>query len=801
MENRRMKSMRRLGAATLRLAVGIALVTGAPAAAHLAGQDQVSETEYARAEQFLTWNSSQMVVGDAVSPQWLSDGNRFWYRVTRPDGADFVLVDPAADQQRLLFDRARLAAAMSMAADTAYDPVRLPFTTLDFVEEVSDIQFRASHRLFRCDIQDYRCTVGDTLPDAGPAFVASPDSTQEAFVHEHNLWIRSLGGGDSIQLTTDGEGFWAYGLIAPRAYVQFQGEADARSPQLEWSPDGSTIAVIRVDEREIPHVPMYSSTSQRPQGWSYPYALPGDSLIPIPALYLVDVEGRSSRRVEIEPEPAFVGFATDMDSTWTDDSRFVRIWSKTRGHQHQQLVEVEAASAMAHVLAVESNQTYIDMNHNGPDNWWAGGGASPGSDAATDDVFLFSQRDGWGHIWRFGRDGQVRNQVTSGPWTVGTIHHVDAGQQRVYFTAWGREEGHHPYHAHFYRVNFDGSELTLLTPEPAEHIVAMAPSGQYFVDTHSTLQRPPVTVVRSADDGQVIRILEEADISRLLAMGWQAPEPFVAKGRDGVTDIHGVIYKPSNFDPSKTYPVLDHIYPGPQIIVSPQVFFPTNQPGLTYATFGQVQAVAELGFIVVHIDHMGTIMRSKAFHDIYYGDMADHGLPDHIAVLRSLAAERPYLDLDRVGIYGHSGGGFASTAAILQYPDVFDVAVSTSGNHDNRTYGIHWGEKYQGLLVRDTINDTDNYASQANQERAENLQGKLFLITGDLDDNVHPAMTFQVANELIRHNKDFDFLIMPDRAHGITQEPYVIRRTWDYFVRHLQGREPPEEYLLKEPGG
>jgi dipeptidyl aminopeptidase/acylaminoacyl peptidase len=299
-------------------------------------------------------------------------------------------------------------------------------------------------------------------------------------------------------------------------------------------------------------------------------------------------------------------------------------------------------------------------------------------------------------------------------------------------------------------------------------------------------------------DGQVVRQLEEADISRLLDTGWRYPEPFMVKARDGVTDLYGMMYKPSNFDPNKRYPIIDNIYPGPQIITVPKDFFPSNAGGLIYPAYGQVQALAELGFIVVSIDHLGGPMRSKAFHDNYYGFFGDNGIPDHITAIKQLAARHAYIDVERVGIYGVSGGGFASTDAILRYPDFFKVAVSASGNHDNRSYNIYWAEKYQGLMERDTVKGTDNYETSANQTLAENLRGRLFLIHGDMDDNVHPAMTLQVANELIKANKSFDMLIVPNGDHMIDGEnPYVIRRRWDYFVEHLLGEEPPRDYRIR----
>jgi dipeptidyl aminopeptidase/acylaminoacyl peptidase len=302
-------------------------------------------------------------------------------------------------------------------------------------------------------------------------------------------------------------------------------------------------------------------------------------------------------------------------------------------------------------------------------------------------------------------------------------------------------------------------------------------------------------------DGRLVRTLERADISGLATSGWRAGEPFRVKARDGVTDLYGVMWKPSHFDSTKSYPIIDHIYPGPQIIAAPKRFFPSNEPGLLYATFGQVQALAELGFIVINVDAMGTPYRSKAFLDTWYGDMGDNGLPDHVEAIRQLAARHRWIDIDRVGIFGHSGGGFASTDAILRWPDFFDVAFSTSGNHDNRTYQYHWGEKYQGLLSRDTIRDTDSYESQANYRMAENLKGRLFLVHGDLDDNVLPSSTLRVADALIRANKDFDLLILPDADHSISQDPYVLRRMWDHFVRYLRGEEPPSDYTITPPPG
>ena len=344
-----------------------------------------------------------------------------------------------------------------------------------------------------------------------------------------------------------------------------------------------------------------------------------------------------------------------------------------------------------------------------------------------------------------------------------------------------------------YRVGFDGTGLRLLTPENADHDIRVSPSGTYFIDTYSRRDTIPVTVVRNVD-GRVVQTLEEGDITRLLEAGWRWPVSFNVKARDGVTDLYGLLFFPSDFDPGATYPVIDYVYPGPQV-------GPIGFRGFTVsAARGNAHALAELGFIVFSIDAMGTPLRSKAFHDTYYGNMGDNGIPDHIVALRQLARRYPQIDLDRVGIFGHSGGGFASTDAILRYPDFFKVAVSSAGNHDNRSYDYTWGEKYQGLVKKDD-DGTDSFDSQANQNLAENLKGKLLLMYGTLDDNVHPNATLLVIDELIKHNKDFDLIVMPNRNHGYANEPYVVRRTWDYFVKHLRGEEPPREFKLRQEQG
>ncbi|MGQ0537847.1 MAG: DPP IV N-terminal domain-containing protein [Gemmatimonadaceae bacterium] len=763
----------------------------------------LSQVSYTRAEQLLSWNTDKLVSGDQVQPQWMKDGNRFWYRNKTGDGAEFVLIDPVSNSRRLLFDHMKLAVALSVAGDTAFDGKRLPFQTFRFTDEgdnENEIEFNTGKRRFVCNITSYRCTTGDTLASRQP-YVVSPDKKWEAFVHNYNLYVRPKGGGekDSTQLTTDGVKFFSYGLAERRPFETFRPQG-ARRPMLRWSPDSKKIAVYRVDERGVEHMHYLSMTSQRVRHFSQPYALPGDTAVPYPYLHIVDVATKQNVVAKIAPRPNQLGIAgSSIDSSWAETSDKLHVSYQTRGSKSTYLGEVNAATGDFRVIARDTGKTYTEISSpQDPASWYV---TRDGKDA-----FWWSERDGWGHLYRFDAAGvtsitssdgdggismapEPKAQLTSGAWQVGRISHVDEAAKQIYFTARGREGNGFLYYPRLYRMGYDGTGVTAVTPEEGFHAISFSPSGKYFVDMYSRIETPSVTVLRATATGAVIRKLEEADVSRLKEIGWRPGKVFTVKARDGVTDIYGVLYLPPNVDTTKKYPIISHIYPGPQVGSVGQWNFKNG---------GEQFSLAELGFVVIQLDHLGTPLRSKAFHDNYYGNFGDNGLPDHIAAIKQLAARHSFIDIDRVGIFGHSGGGFASTDAILRYPDFFKVAVSGAGNHDNRSYNIYWAEKYQGLLTRDTVKKTDNFESSANKSMAKNLKGKLLLTHGDMDDNVHPAMTIQVVDELIKANKAFDLIVVPNRAHGLN-EPYIIRRRWDYFVEHLLGQKPPENYLIVQP--
>lgn len=765
------------------------LATAILPAPPLVAQSMQPTVDYRHAERFLTWHASNLITGGPVIPNWIDDGPSFWYRTNTGTGFDFVLVDPVRNTKEPAFDRHRLAAAMSLAGDTAYDGTKLPFQSFRYTQGRRVIEFNARRRRWECDVQVYTCTTMDTIPGR-QAFVVSPDSTLEAFVIEHDLYVRTFRRHDdttsapldTIRLTTDGEEFFAYGLTAPSPTQQRN--RTPRRPAVIWAPNSKRLVVSRTDQRGVEHMHYISMTPQRPTHYSQPYALPGDSVIPVPSFHIIDVETRSNIRVEPDPTPHQLQLGgSGVDSLWTSDSERLKITWFTRASKSLRLGEVDARTGEIRVLARDTAATFVEFSPRDPSSWYV--------TRDGEDVIWWSERDGWAHLWRLDRDGNVRNRITGGAWAVGAVLHVDERQRRIYFTGRGREPGINPYYAQLYRVGFDGSGLTRLSQDPADHTIRFSPDGEYYVEVSSTVDRPSVSRLRRTRDNRILRTLEEENVSALEAMGWQPVQEFTVKARDGITDIHGLLYLPPNLDPERKYPVIDHIYPGPQV---------GSVGAWNFKSSGENFALAQLGFVVVQIDHMGTPLRSKAFHDNYYGNFIDNGIPDHVEAIKQLGARFPFMDLDRVGIYGHSGGGFASTAAMLKFPEFFKVAVSSAGNHDNASYNIYWAEKYQGLLVRNANGGGHNFTPSANRTHAANLQGKLLLMHGDMDDNVHPAMTIQLVDALIRANRDFDLIIAPNRGHSLN-EPYFIRRRWDYFVTHLMGGTPPPQYEITRPEG
>jgi dipeptidyl aminopeptidase/acylaminoacyl peptidase len=756
-------------------------------------EGQGTRADYERAARFLGRNARPLVTGDVVRPSWLS-GDRFWYRNTTSSGWEFVLVDAAAGTRRPAFDHARLASALSMAADTPYIADKLPFESFEWLD-ASRIRIALdTARGWTCDVAGYTCA--PESPQRRPVEeVRSPDGRWAAFERDGNLWVRSIANGEETPLTTDGEPDFGYAAnpVSCCDAVTSVRQNRKKRPLLVWSADSRKIGTMRLDERGVKELHLLETAKGRPIVHAYKYALPGDSVVPRYEVHVFDIETRkgvrSPKGLQDGVNTSCCWFTTDTlwkDAQWGSGSDDFYYTHGQRDYERQELVHLDVRTGEARTILTETQPTFVELTPltGGFPNWRLVNG--------NRDVVWWSERDGWGHLYRFdAASGALKNRLTEGPWLVAEIHRIDEATGFVYFTAIGREDGRDPYFRHAYRVRLDGTGLQLLTPEEADHAVTFSPSGRFFVDTYSTRTLPPVTVLRRID-GSVAMTVQEADVSLYEELGGVYPEPFTVKARDGITDLYGLLYRPSSFDAAGMYPVINYIYPGPQVgSIGPRSF--------TVSPRGDAQALAELGFLVVQIDALGTPLRSKAFHDAYYANMGDNGLADQVAGIQQLAARDPSFDLSRVGIYGHSGGGFASTDAMLRYPDFFHVAVSTAGNHDNRSYDYSWGEKYQGLLET-TKAGGDNFDSQANHLLARNLRGKLLLMYGTLDDNVHPNATLLVVDELIKHNKAFDMLVMPNRNHGFAAEPYVVRRTWDYFVEHLLGVEPPADVDLSGAG-
>jgi dipeptidyl aminopeptidase/acylaminoacyl peptidase len=520
--------------------------------------------------------------------------------------------------------------------------------------------------------------------------------------------------------------------------------------------------------------------------------MPGDSVIfRISRVIISDGADGRPRVVRLQmPPDAHRSTVSDhvncggeiCDAQWYPDGSHLAFVSSSRDHKTAWVRVADARTGEVRTLFEERMPTQVG-DASLAENLWR---VLPSSN----ELIWWSQRDNWIHLYLYDlATGRLKNRITTGEGNVDGILRVDEKARTITFLGSGKEAGRDPYFQHLYRIGFDGRGQTLLTPENANHVISFSPDGKYFVDTYSTPDTPPVTVLRDAD-GKLVQTLERADASRLLATGWKPPTPIRMKARDGTTDIYGLMYTPSKLDSTKKYPVINHIYPGPQAgSVGPRSFSPAR---------GDNQALAELGFIVVEIDGMGTPGRSKAFADAYYGDMGDNTLPDQVAGMKELATRYRFIDIDKVGIWGHSGGGFATAAAMFRHPDFFKVGISESGNHDNRNYEDDWGERYQGLLVRN--GSGDNYADEANQTHASKLRGKLFLVHGEMDDNVPPQNTQLVVDALVKAGKDFDLLMLPHARHGYgVDASYVMRRRWDYFVRNLQDAEPPREYQIGRP--
>lgn len=722
---------------------------------------QVTAADYQRA-QGLRETYEAAATNIAGPATWIDKSPRFWYRVTVPGGFRFMVADASTKQKRPAFDHERLAAALSKMTGRTITPLALPFSGLTFRNNEQTLDVRFDGADWACGLLDYACTRTPVVSpwereqppppcSAQPANArprVSPDGTLEAIIVNFNVAIREAGSRKASTLTTDGSEDNCYELHS-----------------VAWSPDSKRLAAYRTRpgyRRMVHYVESSPEDQLQPKSSSRVYAKPGDTL-DIDTPVIVDVTARKALAVDhaLFPNPYELSRLE-----WRRDSSAVTFEYNQRGHQVYRVIEVDAATGAARAVVSEEPTTFFTYSSKLYRHDIAGG----------QDLIWMSERDGWNHLYLIdGTTGRVKHQITKGPWVVRGVSKVDDDTRQIWFSAGGMTAGRDPYFVHYYRINFDGSGLVPLTEGDFHHAVAFSPDMAYYTDLYSRVDTAPVLEVRRTDTRELVFEVERGDLTGLAKAGWKAPEVFVARGRDGVTDIWGLIYRPTSFDPRKKYPVVENIYAGPHSSFVPKSF----------SAFNAMQSQAELGFIVVQIDGMGTSNRSKAFHDVAWMNLKDAGFPDRILWHKAVAAKYPWYDISRVGIYGTSAGGQNSMGALLFHPEFYKAAVSAVGCHDNRMDKIWWNEQWMGWPIG------PHYAESSNVENASRLQGKVLLVVGELDTNVDPSSTFQVVNALIKANKDFELLVIPGAGHG-PGGAYGERRRFDFFVRHLLGQAPPD---------
>jgi len=742
---------------------------------------QYTKDDYARAEKFMPYNVQPLASSGVVRAKWLDDG-RFWYREIGADGWNFVLVDPGTKTKALAFDHAKVAAALKAASDGQIkgDAQHLAISDMVLTRKDTELLVTSGTKQYRCDLSGTGvCTAAKSVADANASI--SPDKKKAAFIRDWNLWVRDMSTGAEKPLTTDG--IKDYGYATDNA-----GWKQSDAPILVWSPDSKKIATFQQDQRKVGEMYLVPTTNGHPtlKAWKYP--LVGDENVTMIERVIVDAKNGKVVRLQMPPDQHRSTLCDDLvcrgttweDVQWSQDSKTLAFVSTSRDHKQEWLRVADAEKGAVREVMTEKVAKFFESG-NGKVNWKY----LPQSN----EVLWFSERDNWGQLYLYDlATRQLKNQITHGDGNVTQVLNVDETARTIYFLAVGKDANRDPYYSHLYSIGFDGSKMLLLTPENADHSVKLSPDGHYFVDVYSTPTQPQTAVVRDSRGTMAMEIAKQ-DVSKLVAAGWAPPMAFTVKARDGKTDLYGFMFKPTNFDDAKKYPIVNYVYPGPQIgSCGGRSFQPAH---------GDLQALAELGFVVVCIDGTGTPFRSKSFHEAYFADLGDNTIPDQVAGMKELAGRYPWIDLTRAGMYGHSGGGNATAAALFHYPDFFKVGISESGNHDNRDYEDDWAEKWAGLLVKQP-DGTSNYDSQANQATAKNLKGHLLLAHGTMDDNVPPNNTLLVVDALIKANKDFDLLIIPNAKHGYgAAAQYMTRRRWDYFVRYLADAAPPVEYEMK----
>ena len=749
-------------------------------------QKQFTVAEYEAAAKHMD-RSLYSLVYNQVSGSSFVNENKLIYSTKSKNGEKFILVDINSKTKKTAFDHEKLAEVLSKEMDNEINANDLPIYSVSFSKDLKTLHFSASRQKYSYNLEDNLLSKNSSSENkVSRNEHVSPNEKLAAYISNYNLWVRNLETDKKTQLTFDG--IEDYGYATNNA-----GWTKSDGAVLKWSPKSDKIATFQQDARGVGMMYLMSTNVGHPKLEAWKHPLPGDDKIFTIERVIIHLDNKP-KTVRLKMGKDFQrGSTTDhiagrnnelLDAQWNKEGTKFAFVSGSRNHKIAHLQVADATTGRVESIHKEEVTTYYESGVNA-ENWKVL--------FDSNEFIWYSEKTDWGHIYLYDLETkQLKNKITSGDFLVKQIKNINEETRQIYFSAGGKEEGN-PYHNYFYKVNFDGSNFINLTPSKGTHSVKFSVDYSMLIDTYSTTTNPPITVLRNGN-GEKIMDLEAADISELNKNNWQKPVEFSVKARDEKTDIYGIMCLPSHYNASKKYPVLNYIYPGPQ---SGSVGTYNFRP-----VWRDFQAVAELGFVVVAVDAMGTPMRSKSFHDAYYGNMGDNGLPDNIAAIKQLAQKYKGMDIERVGIWGHSGGGFASTRAVFAYPEFYDVAVSGSGNHDNRNYEADWGEKWQGLLVDGNLegkaDGTTNYDNQANQLIAKDLKGKLLITHGTMDDNVPPSNTMLVVEALIKANKDFDMILYPNKRHGYgDMTKYMTRKRWDYFVTHLLNAKPAEGFKLK----
>ncbi len=742
--------------------------------AFIVSHAQIDTNHYKKAEEFIASNLSKKYYRSWVNPHWNEDKNLLWYAVKTPKGTEYIQVNLKNGKKKPLFDQEKLASLLSEKMEKDVEAYDLSISQLKLNKKADELSFKKDTLYLKYNLKKEKLEEGEKPENPRKLTSLSPDKKTLAMVIDYNIWLKNMESGDSVQVTKDGKREYAYG-VTPSWYsvknIENKNDYDL-DLDLNWSPNGKYLIVGKYDHRNMKNLYLYKSLPEkghRAEVYEYERPIAGDSLAPTVEHGLIDVEKSNYQPLDLEAIPTFLSWGVQWHKNKTQ-AYFTRF---SRGYKSLNIVELDATTTKIKTVYHDQEETYVDPGYHDMMLF-----------ENSDDFLIFSERDGWNHIYHVSKNNKNPQQVSKGNFVVRSIEYIDEENQKVYFTAGGREENTDPYLPMFYVVNLDGSNLQLLSPEKAYHSISFSPNKEYFIDNYSTVQEPNVAVLRRLKDGKMISKIEEGDITEILAMGWQKPEPFVVKGRDGKTDVYGVIFKPANFDPNKSYPVIEGTYSGPQTIRAPKNF----RRGL----LNDDTPLTQLDFVLINIDGMGSAFRSKEFHDFSYKNLGDIGGPDKIAAMKALAQTHPWMNISRVGIFGHSAGGYDATRALLAYPDFYKVGVSTAGNHDHRSAKAWWPELYMGYPAG------QEYDEQSNYTMAKNLEGNLMLVHGDMDQNVNPTASMRLAAELIKANKDFELILLPGKDHSTAYyDNYLKRKRWDFFVKHLHGTTPPKEYKIE----